>query len=425
MGETDRHRNFSGPEQLNKLHDGLEEARGKLSAQAKKLLDRQEKVEDSLRRGKESRPREQESRPREQERGRKGRPEARSQSSDPANRNPEESNRSRAKRRERSLEEIDRDIATIWKELQELDSSAPPLPPRLAGAASSPSPRRPSTDRSPASRHFSFPPRVSPGTQPGSITPSYSTPSASPASSRAFPPPRRASSSSRSRRASTPASPNREETCHQQSENRGGLDTVTAALGDEGYAKRAGTSSSAGNAPYWAEGSPMNRGSGIQQQEENKQQGSKQQEGFTKLSSSSDRTETSSRSGEETSSSRHGRSSSTEDEAKRLGGRKSTEQSDSWHRSEPVTRIVPIHMEGEEKPAGKMHQVPIKVTDQRGRSESRGKRDNSKGQTVPVKVTYMEANVNMQSKAFMDSDENCDAFTQTFQGDKRNNCVLS
>ena len=107
--ETDRHRNFSGPEELNKLHDGLEvdyfmyclifmsffpkEARGKLSAQAKKLLDRQEKVEDSFRRGKESRPREQESRPREQERGRKGRPEARSQSFDPANRNPEESNR--------------------------------------------------------------------------------------------------------------------------------------------------------------------------------------------------------------------------------------------------------------------------------------------------------------------------------------------
>merc|ERR1719397_1652556 len=156
--ETDRQRNFSGPEQLNKLHDGLEEARGKLSAQAKKLLDRQEKV-------KESRSREQESRPREQERGRKGRPEARSQSSDPANRNPEESNRPRAKRRERSLEEIDRDIATIWKELQELDSSAPPLPTRFSGAASSPSPRKPSTDRSPASRHFSFPPRVSPGTQ--------------------------------------------------------------------------------------------------------------------------------------------------------------------------------------------------------------------------------------------------------------------
>ena len=83
-------------------------------------------------------------------------------------------------------------------------------------------------------------------------------------------------------------------------------------------------------------------------------------------------------------------------------------------------------MEGEEKPAGKTHQVPIKVTDhQRGRSETCGRKDSLKGQ-VPVKVTYMEANTNMQSKAFMDSDENCDAFTQTFQGDKRNNnCVLS
>ena len=76
-------------------------------------------------------------------------------------------------------------------------------------------------------------------------------------------------------------------------------------------------------------------------------------------------------------------------------------------------------MEGEEKP----HQVPIKVTDRRGRSESRGQRDSSKGE-VPVKVTYMESNTNMKSKAFMDSDDNCDAFTQTFQGDKRNNCVL-
>ena len=64
----------------------MKEARGKLSAQAKKLLDRQEKVEDSLRRDKESRPRE-------QERGRKGRPEARSQSSDPTTRQAEDSNR--------------------------------------------------------------------------------------------------------------------------------------------------------------------------------------------------------------------------------------------------------------------------------------------------------------------------------------------
>jgi len=148
---------------------------------------------------------------------------------------------------------------------------------------------------------------------------------------------------------------------------------VTAAGGDEGYAKRAGTSSSAGNAPYWAEGSPMNRGSGMQQQEENKPRGSKRQEDFTKLSSSSD---------EGTSRGRHGRKSiSKENEAKRLAGDKSTEQSDS--RSGPVTRIVPIHLEGEEKPAGKTHQVPIKVTDPRGRSESLGRRDSSKGQ-VPV-----------------------------------------
>ena len=77
-------------------------------------------------------------------------------------------------------------------------------------------------------------------------------------------------------------------------------------------------------------------------------------------------------------------------------------------------------MEGEDK----MHQVPIKVTHRRGRSESRGQRDSSSKGEVPVKVTYMESNTNMKSKAFMDSDDNCDAFTQTFQGDKRNNCVL-
>ena len=42
---------------------------------------------------------------------------------------------------------------------------------------------------------------------------------------------------------------------------------------------------------------------------------------------------------------------------------------------------------------------------------------------MPVKVTYVEANV--ETKTFIDSIGNCDAFTQTFQGDKRNNCVLS
>ena len=77
-------------------------------------------------------------------------------------------------------------------------------------------------------------------------------------------------------------------------------------------------------------------------------------------------------------------------------------------------------MEGEDK----THQVPIKVTHRRGRSESRGQRDSSSKGEVPVKVTYMESSTNMKSKAFMDPNDNCDAFTQTFQGDKRNNCVL-
>ena len=44
---------------------------------------------------------------------------------------------------------------------------------------------------------------------------------------------------------------------------------------------------------------------------------------------------------------------------------------------------------------------------------------------MPVKVTYVEANANVETKTFIDSNGNCDAFTQTFQGDKRNNCVLS
>merc|ERR1712012_1247947 len=144
-------------------------------------------------------------RPREQERGRRGRPEARSHSLDPTNRGSEDGNRHQPKRRDRSLEEIDRDIATIWKELQDLDNSAPPLPPRLSGKTFSPSPRKPSSERSPASRHFSFPPRASPGTQPGTITPSYTTSSTSPSPSRVFPP-RRPVSVPRSRRASTPAS---------------------------------------------------------------------------------------------------------------------------------------------------------------------------------------------------------------------------
>jgi hypothetical protein len=119
------------------------------------------------------------------------------------------------------------------------------------------------------------------------------------------------------------------------------LDTV-AAGGDEGYAKRAG-SSSTGNAPYWAEGSPMNRGSSIKQQEEEKKiRGSQgQEEEWTRLANSSDQTGTSSRRYEETSSNRLGRSSSREYEGRgeeQGGGRKSRVQSDSRHRSEPVTR---------------------------------------------------------------------------------------
>ena len=124
---------------------------------------------------------------------------------------------------------------------------------------------------------------MSPGTQPGSITPSYSTPSPSPASSRAFPP-RRPTSLPRSRRSSTPASPALygEEICNQSENRGGGLDTGA----DEGYAKRGG-SSSAGNAPYWAEGSPMNRRSRMQE-EEKKAQGSKQEESMS--SNSNDQT---------------------------------------------------------------------------------------------------------------------------------------
>ena len=75
-------------------------------------------------------------------------------------------------------------------------------------------------------------------------------------------------------------------------------------------------------------------------------------------------------------------------------------------------------MEGDEVP----HQVPIKRTERRGRSETRGGRQ-SRDEEMPVKVTYVEANV--ETKTFIDSNGNCDAFTQTFQGDKRNNCVLS
>merc|ERR1711997_379277 len=108
---------------------------------------------------------------------------------------------------------------------------------------------------------------------------------------------------------------------------------------------------------------------------------------------------------------------STENEEKQEGRKKSIEQDHARHSSGPVTRIVPIHMEGEEK--GKTHRVPIKVTShRRGRSESCGRR-NGLNEEVPVKVTFS----NMESNAFLDSNVNCDAFTQTFEGDKRN-CVI-
>ena len=92
----------------------LKDARGRLSAQAKKLLERQEEVEHTHRRGKEASlsreqgstlPRGQEPtmpcdqetrggvRPREQERGRRGRPEARSHSFDPTHRGSEDGSR--------------------------------------------------------------------------------------------------------------------------------------------------------------------------------------------------------------------------------------------------------------------------------------------------------------------------------------------
>ena len=165
---------------------------------------------------------------------------------------------------------------------------------------------------------------MSPGTQPGSITPSYSTPSPSPASSRAFPP-RRPTSLPRSRRSSTPASPALygEEICNQSENRGGGLDTGA----DEGYAKRGG-SSSAGNAPYWAEGSPMNRRSRMQE-EEKKAQGSKQEE--TMSSNSNDQTR-------RDPNNRTSRRESMENEENREGRKKSIEQDHARNSSGPVTR---------------------------------------------------------------------------------------
>ena len=90
-------------------------------------------------------------------------------------------------KRERSLQDIDKDIETIWRELQELDklpadgpssSTAPPTlseqhlvsPPwrRPAGATSVP-PHQPP-------HHYSFVPRTA-ETRPGAITPTYVSPS--------------------------------------------------------------------------------------------------------------------------------------------------------------------------------------------------------------------------------------------------------
>merc|ERR1712004_339574 len=77
-----------------------------------------------------------------------------------------------------------------------------------------------------------------------------------------------------------------EATCHQ-SGNRAGLDTAADAKrshrssADEvSYAKSAGSPSATGNAPYWPEGSPMNRGTS-RDREENKE-GSPRNKGMNK-----------------------------------------------------------------------------------------------------------------------------------------------
>lgn len=86
-------------------------------------------------------------------------------------------------RRERSLQDIDKDIETIWRELQELDklpldrpSSTAPLPLSEQHLLSPPwrRPVAPSTSPQPP-QHYSFLPRAE--TRPGAITPSYVSPS--------------------------------------------------------------------------------------------------------------------------------------------------------------------------------------------------------------------------------------------------------
>merc|ERR1719350_1283737 len=101
--------------------------------------------------------------------------------------------------------------------------------------------------------------------------------------------------------------------------------------------------------------------------------------------------------------SQHRRSSSMGVESQRQTKENWTDQDYIRQRNGPVTRIVPIHLEGDEAP----QQVTIKRTERRGRSETRGRRQ-SRDEEMPVKVTYVEANTNMETKTFIDSNGNCD-----------------
>jgi len=89
-------------------------------------------------------------------------------------------------RRERSLQDIDKDIETIWKELQELDtlptdrSRHPSSPPPLSEQHLVSPPWRRSGSQP---QHYSFLPRTG-ETRPGNITPSYVSPSPKTARSR-------------------------------------------------------------------------------------------------------------------------------------------------------------------------------------------------------------------------------------------------
>ena len=88
-------------------------------------------------------------------------------------------------KRERSLQDIDKDIETIWRELQELDklpadgSSSSTAPPTLSEQhLVSPPWRRPAGAAPPYQppHHYSFVPRTA-ETRPGAITPTYVSPS--------------------------------------------------------------------------------------------------------------------------------------------------------------------------------------------------------------------------------------------------------